>query len=190
MADPIEARARHVFRLNTCTSLFRKLQREKERIQMSQGSHVEHMADHCMNFFVTAWHLFDWVCELHGDRVRHLGKTRFELRMWAFEQCESLRYCDIMCNAWKHGGVADDKNWRPKIEVSGYDPAMFDDTDKGDVEAIATRLQKARKWPVILVDGKKLQIISICSEVEGFWSSFLKEQKIYEAEGIHYLRGA
>ena len=121
--EEAELESGQTFRLLSEHDMFRKLRREKRRLRT-----VEHDSDSrndqidaAINFALTAWHLTDWLWQRRKpDWDRLFGaKTKIEFQKELRRRCPCLGVCDVIANAFKHGGSAHTKEHRPDVEWTG-----------------------------------------------------------------------
>jgi len=181
-SDPHELQGGHVFRMWLVDDVFRKLHRERRRFEQAgsdnDGRHDQ--VDAALNFAITAWHMTDWVwerkeqypSEYFEEDSEHdfLNKIRVE--------CPDLGICDVIANAAKHGGVAKQKDYRPK-EVETVLVGKPISNGGSGVELYAVEVD--REWSLkIEVDGKAESVHAVLSRVFLFWHNFI--QKRYRSE--------
>lgn len=187
VSDLTELKSGHVFRMASVHDVFRKLHREKERLEKaSDGGKRADQVDAAINFTITAWHLTDWVWY---QRERELREA-FEVNsLGAFQgiirrECPELAVCDVIANAAKHGGVAHKRKDRPAIEtILGAEPAA---EGAAGVELIAEPAQR-RWWPAhhrwslkINVEGNSQDLLGLSSSVFVFWHKFIQRYCVAE----------
>ncbi len=166
----------HVFRMRSVHDIFRKLGNEKRRFEKAEwkGEGRADQMDAAINFAITAWHVTDWVwgqheyalCEYFG--VRNKWEFQGEIR----RSCSDLAVCDVIANAAKHGGAADEKEGRPDVETILVAHPVTNDAPGVELVAVQTDLQ----WSLeIEVDGKRKDPLELFNRVFLFWHKFIRK---------------
>ena len=175
-SDLMELESGHTFRMWSVHDIFRKLGREKSRLEkaVSDGSDRADQVDAAINFAITAWHMTEWVWGQHQCKLKKnfgiskLSDFQDKLR----RQCSDLAVCDVIANAAKHGGSAHKMGSRPDVRTILIAHPFADDA--AGVELMA--VQADRKWSLeIKVNGTTRDAIELFSGVFFFWHKFIQK---------------
>jgi hypothetical protein len=164
----------HTFKMRTPDEAFKKFHREWKRFEKAEDNQegLAQQVDGAINAAIAAWHLTDWVWKFHRAKLTKTYKvdsvSKFQAAIKA--ECPDLAVCDIIANAAKHGGKADDKPDRPEL----ISVLHAEDDDSG----FEARQEKGEKrWRLELkVKGKSVDPVSLFSRVFLFWFQFLQKQ--------------
>jgi hypothetical protein len=162
--------APHTFALENCRSLLDKLEWEIERLhheakQPDPGadewgalvSHVDALKYGAFNSAVTAWSLSDWVFE---DRETGKGRKPTGKGLKAFQdECRSrsdaLRFCHLIANGSKHGGV----DRKKKIDAEVW--------------------SDGNRWRItITYAGQKHDAVAVFHQALDFWTNLINSEQI------------
>ncbi len=165
----------HVFRMRSVHDIFRKLGNEKRRFEKAEwkGEGRADQMDAAINFAITAWHVTDWVWGQHKNALREYYCVN---KKWKFQdkirrECSDLAVCDVIANAAKHGGVADEKEGRPDVETILVTRPV---ASAAGVELVA--VQTDNQWSLeIEVDGKRKDPLELFNRVFLFWHKFIQK---------------
>lgn len=128
--------------------------------KMRGGGNRSEISDTAINAAWTAWHLVDWLWrhwKAKACRAFSLGGSDGKRSFFAAVRSAypHLAVCDVIANASKHGGVAEQKDGRPDVEtiLLGYYQTSGDTSLKQKVLAI----MKSRAGMVIVSNGQRQQ---------------------------------
>lgn len=119
--EPTELPGGHTARLLLYHDVYRKIWREKRRFEGADD--FRDRTDAFLNFCISAWHFSDWLWHRDPSAMRELaaldpkkdGLKQFQ--RWVARTFPALSVCDVIANAAKHGGRADEKPGRPHVET-------------------------------------------------------------------------
>jgi len=180
--DPMNhSKPPHTFGHENCRDLCEKLNRELGRLNDARNR--EDIADHAINFAVTAWHLIDWVWATHerndeyfafkGEAKRASGgwKCLADFRDYIVGREPRLENCGLFANSAKHL-VLDEKRWPNQSEVATIASA------KGDV-TLSDMFQGTVEWtPKIVVGQRHLDARVEFQVVLDFWTQFIHGETV------------
>ena len=135
------------FSLQTPKDLLAKLEVDYERLRVVEATSIDSQYA-AFDFFVTAWHMADWV-------ARSTGRTLGTCRTYA-----DASMVDDLANGAKHFRV--DPNRHATVSATGsagaFDPAIFDSA----VFAVA-------RLVVDLADGTTVNVLDLAKRVLDHW---------------------
>lgn len=167
--------AGHAFKMRLVDDIFRKMRNEMRRFEEAEfnGKGRADQVDAAINFAITAWHVSDWVWGQHKNALREYYRVN---KKWKFQdkirrECSDLAVCDVIANAAKHGGVADEKEGRPDVETILVARPV---ASAAGVELVA--VQTDLQWSLeIEVDGKRKDPLELFNRVFSFWHKFIQK---------------
>lgn len=174
------------YSLNSCMGMWSKLQREYGRFL--QARHDRHDAsDHLVNFSVTAWHMSDWCFELYFKenaslQGRHSIYSLSDMHNYVRSVFPEVSYLDVLANAAKHGGRADQRPFRPQMKT-GFDPG---DTRIGSWGRLADvhSFEAPHGWDAVIdTEEGRLLTQSIFRKALYVWLDLFDRFGISDAEG-------
>jgi hypothetical protein len=183
-SDLVEVGAGHVFRVRSTHDIFRKLYREKQRFENATSNEqgLADQVDAALNFALTAWHITDWVWVRRRDELREyfgvgtLGEFQNEIR----RRCPGLAVCDVIANAAKHGGAANEREDRPEIETVLVAHPVAE--GEAGVEFLVVPAHRRwswlphRRWSLkIKVDGTPEDPVALLNKTFLFWHKFIQQ---------------
>ncbi len=180
-----EHKRSETFGIHTCLHLREKMWRDYMRL--SKAENYNQLRDFAIAFAITAHHLADWVWELHVSKdpglMASLGVKRIsDFVDYLCERCPPLRYCDILANAFKHGGVAQRRSTRPIIDSTLTAEIDIPEGKEPDLFVLMEKAQTAN-WTAHIVEHEKVGIEKICLEVARGWDDLLRQFDIGKREG-------
>jgi hypothetical protein len=153
--------------------MYRKLCREIRRFRGTSGSRGD-ISDAAINAAATAWHLTDWVWKFHQSKIveRLEVDCLAAFQDWCRINSPALAACDIIANAFKHGGTAHRRDTRPDIEtILIAQPLPFDPGE--DTVAIVLANMQRRYVLKVEINGERRPVIAVLESVSSFWHGFL-----------------
>lgn len=171
----------HAFRMRSAHDIFRKLHREKSRLEKAESDRegLADQVDAAVNFAITAWHMIDWVWQRREHEFREcLGVKCFrEFQDEMRRQCRGLAVCDVIANAAKHGGTAHEREDRPEIETV----LVADAVPGGPAGVELTAKLAERQWSLeIKVNGTREDLLALFNRVFLFWYKVIQKHFIAE----------
>lgn len=139
------------FDLATPKDMLEKAKRELKRIESEM--HI----DNICNFYVTAYHIQDYVRKTNPSRI-------FELEKFLAQQ--DLKDCQDLCDKGKHLKLT--KKSRPDPQAIVYDNVLSGNTPLG-----AMKFDGGSEWMLITSDGRHVDVISLAFAVVNHWNAFL-----------------
>jgi len=182
---------RHTFGLNNCRDLCEKLNRELFRLntEIERGHDREAIADHAVNFAVTAWHLIDWIwcsykdnrLQLHKDAMTasQAWKNFEDFKKYILDREPKLHSCGLIANTAKHL-VLTDKRWADQNDTSAVFIAAESQVVVGGEEVVIDGENVVVSiWKPTIVDGDDCH--DACAEfaaISSFWTHFVHGETI------------
>lgn len=154
--------------LNTPKQLFEKLKRD--RLRYKKGGKVQ--PDHIFNFFVTAWHLTDWVWweHLRDDTAlrARIGLTEHSLtgfQNWVVDGRDVLKRCYLMATGGKHHTRTQERKFTATVDVSA-------NRSSGPSDTIIYKLEQIDKPSG--VSAARRPFSDEMDEIVKFWDWFFR----------------
>jgi hypothetical protein len=168
--ERVELEGGHTFRIRLFDDMFRKLVRESQRFEKSEGRRQDSI-DHAINFCMTAWHMTDWVWARYSEYLccNLMGPKRADFQLCIRQQNPAMGVCDVIANAVKHGGIAYPMLARPSVQtllVADPRPPGMD-----ILEFVTTNGERPIELRVV-VDGRQQNVYLILSQAKSFWWHF------------------
>lgn len=164
----------HVFRMLSIQDVYAKIDRERKRFgSANEDGDRAAQVDALVNFFITAWHMTDWVWKLHEQQIRdryndqQLSREQFLEK--AKQECPDLKVCDVIANAAKHGGKAHEIPGRPDVNTILYieDQANYAVEETGVAD---------KRWALrIVINGRSKNPYDVLNAVCLFWYKFSQD---------------
>ena len=193
----------HSFGITTCREMLAKLDRELERVARGTFGARE-IVDHSINCALTAWHMVDWIWQLHFRNDEEAQETlaqkadidRQELRgdgssppQWfkdaLFTLCDGLRDCQAIANGTKHVFLERTPTETIEAHVSARAASAFtlgvsklsggDDLANDDGKVPAATQYLPK---IKRADGTTRVAIEVMDGVTRFWRQLLEEFEI------------
>lgn len=139
------------FDLATPRDMLRKAKRELRRIE--EEMHI----DNIYNFYITAYHIQDYVRKTNPSRICELEK---------FLAQQDLIDCQDLCDKGKHLKLT--KKNRPDPQAIIYDHVL-----SGNTPLDAMKFDEGPEWMLITSDGRQVDVISLALTVVNHWNVFL-----------------
>jgi len=170
------------FGLENCRDLCEKLTREFKRLENARDR--EEIADHAINFAITAWHLIDWIWvafERKDEYFAFTGTAKCESSKWKYlsdfrkyivEREPRLRYCGLFANSAKHLQLSNDR-WPEQESISTPVSGMSFGHTKSTL-VIGDDFQGEIQWkPKICIGDDRLDARAEFQAVLTFWTEFV-----------------
>lgn len=139
------------FDLATPRDMLEKAKRELRRIE--REIHI----DNVYNFYITAYHIQDYVRKTNPSRIYELEK---------FLAHQDLKDCQDLCDKGKHLKLTKKNRSDPQALV-------YDHTLSGNTPLGALKFDEGPEWMLITSDGRHINAISLALAVVNHWSAFL-----------------
>jgi hypothetical protein len=140
------------FELRTARDIFAKAEREFKRLQS------EFSIDNIFNFFVTAYHIQDYV-RISSTVPQHILDT--------FLSDTDLRDCHNLCNKGKHLRLTHRTDPRTRIYSGAINGAPLN----------TLPINGGDKW-VLITDSREVDVEWLAERVIGKWRGFLDQNNI------------
>ncbi len=146
------------------------------------------MADHAINFAISAWHLIDWTWKGRqterlifrgeaADNAPNRSCTLGAFRTFIIEREPRLRYSGLIANSAKHL-VLEDERWREEGTTETYFSAI-ETGIKGEGQVTSDIFKRSGGWvPKIIVDDQRLDAMTEFAAILDFWSGFVHGETI------------
>ncbi|WP_133155396.1 hypothetical protein [Hydrogenophaga pseudoflava] len=139
------------FDLATPRDMLEKAKRELVRIEGEM--HI----DNVYNFYVTAYHIQDYVRKADPSRIAELER---------FLAQQDLKDCRDLCDKGKHLKLT--KKGRPDPQAIVYDNVLSGNTPLGSM-----KFDGGLEWVLITADGRYVDVISLALSIINHWDKFL-----------------
>jgi hypothetical protein len=176
------------FEIQDCHDMLAKLERELDRVCEVEGTQDrDALADHGINFALTAWHMGTWVWadvrRRYDIRAEIAAAMKLEVKALAQEVFEdflvrerSLRYCRQIAVSFKHIGVdrwEGDTDARGIFSAQSTHPAKLPSDVPFQIE-MQEFVDSPPNWHIKIVDGEaRHSAIEIFREAVDFWRGFI-----------------
>jgi hypothetical protein len=142
------------FELKTAENMLEKAKRELARLE------AEESIDHVYNFFVTAYHIVDYL----DERLSKQKIKRIKSRKW-------MHLCADACNKAKHMRLTHD---RPDVEtLTPFKGAVL---NTGALNTFALNTSSVERW-IRWHDGRALEVVTFARSVIAKWGELLDNQR-------------
>ena len=138
------------FDLATPRDMLEKAKRELARLEARV--HI----DNVYNFYVTAYHIQDYVRKTNPSKIGELEK---------FITHQDLKDCQDLCDKGKHLKLT--KKNRPDPQAIVYDQLLSGNTPLGSM-----KLDEGHEWTLITSDGRYVNILHLAKIIVNHWEVF------------------
>jgi len=172
------------FEETSAKDVLAKLHREIDRID--SGIDHDHVGDHVVNAFWTAWHFHEWLWaaikekpELKAAILKYRGldgeyiDNRLSFGMALAERFVPLKICRIIATSPRHVSVT---AARPSVhhELAAIVDIGHAPADE-DQQFLALHLSSHQDVPAVLVMGRPVVATRLLKEVEEYWVTLIHE---------------
>jgi hypothetical protein len=152
--------AESFFEISHPRHLFNKAQRDFDKMKANVNT------DTVFNFFVTAYHIKDYVKTERNDLTDVIEKV--------LREDEDLGWCDYLCQKGKHLKVdAERLKGRPTLGTKCVGSSVLGKAILG--EAVLGSMGRT----ILLADGKPIDVVAIGQRVLEKWRRFLEENDLW-----------
>jgi len=170
------------FGFENSRDLCEKLKREYQRLEEARDR--EHIADHAINFAITAWHLNEWIWKLferNDEYFSFTGTAKKDCKNWTkmpdFRDyiCgreQRVRYCGLIASSAKHLELFE-KVWPEQNEIST--PVSGKNVNSpGNPITLRKIISGEVEWiPKIVVGDDRLDARAVFKAVLTIWTDFV-----------------
>lgn len=176
--------AMYSFGITSVRGMLTKLYREFDRCQNAKSR--EDLADSCINFAITSWHIFDWIWaaiarspELKKEvaaicSVNERSLSRDDIIKYVIRSCPEIEWCQGICNGSKHVGGTSLLSTHV-TETDDLITLTLNDYRRQD--KVTNEIQKEYE-AFIIHDGKKHNALEVFGRVREKWTSHLLEVRM------------
>lgn len=115
--------------------------------------------DNVYNFYVTAYHIQDYVQKTNPSKIEELQK---------FLAQQDLKDCQDLCNKGKHLTLT--KKNRPDPKAIVYDNQLSGNTPLGSL-----KFDAGPEWMLITSDGRYVDVLHLGHIIINHWEEFLSK---------------
>ena len=145
--------AANFFDLATPQDMLEKAKRELARME------AEVHIDNVYNFYVTAYHIQDYVQKTNPSKIEELQN---------FLAQQDLKDCQDLCNKGKHLTLTKKNSPDPKAIV--YDNQLSGNTPLGSL-----KFDAGPEWMLITSDGRYVDVLHLGRIIINHWEAFLSK---------------
>lgn len=126
---------------------------KRELVRMEAEMHI----DNVYNFYVTAYHIQDYVQKTNPSKISELLK---------FLAQQDLKDCQDLCDKGKHLKLT--KKNRPDPQAIVYDNVLSGNTPLGSM-----KFDGGTEWTLITSDGRYVDVLHLARIIINRWEAFL-----------------